>query len=191
MTMNPTSALPGMGALERTSDGVSIRYERLLPHPVAKVWRALTEDEHLAAWFPTTMEGERRAGAPLRFSHRDVDLPVMDGEMLVFEPEKRMEFTWDDELIRFEVHPENGGEQCLLVLTASFAEVGKAARDGAGWHACLDQLSEALSGVTSEHTPGSRWSLIHPHYVRVFGPEASTLGPPEEWEKEHGSQATA
>jgi uncharacterized protein YndB with AHSA1/START domain len=158
---------------------------------VSKVWRALTEDQHLAAWFPTTMEGERRSGAPLRFSHRDIDLPAMGGEMLVFEPEERMELAWDDELLHFELHPRDGGERCLLVLTASFAEVGKAARDGAGWHACLDQLGEHLSGVTSEHTPGSRWNLIHPHYVLEFGPEASTLGPPEEWEKGHGSEAIA
>lgn len=34
-----------------------VRYTRHLPHPPEKVWRALTEPEHLEHWFPTTMEG--------------------------------------------------------------------------------------------------------------------------------------
>lgn len=33
-----------------------------------QVWRALTEERHLAAWSPTTIEGELKPGAPLRFS---------------------------------------------------------------------------------------------------------------------------
>ncbi len=37
-----------------------VRFSRRLPHPPEKVWRALTEAEHLAAWFPTTVEGELR-----------------------------------------------------------------------------------------------------------------------------------
>ena len=35
--------------------------------PREKVWRAVTEPEHLAAWYPQEIVGERRAGAPLRF----------------------------------------------------------------------------------------------------------------------------
>jgi uncharacterized protein YndB with AHSA1/START domain len=189
MTEANKTAIPerDFGILERTGDGVTIRYERQLPHAVAKVWRAITEGEHLERWFPTTLEGERRAGAALTFRHDDLDLPVMHGEMLAFEPEKLMELRWDDELLHFELHPQDGGKGCLLILTASFEEVGKAARDGAGWHACLDQLAEHMIGVTSELTPGSRWSVIHRHYVERFPAEASTIGPPQEWEHQHGA----
>src|SRR4051794_15127554 len=35
----------------------NVSFERTLPHPPEKVWRALTEAEHLKAWFPTTIEG--------------------------------------------------------------------------------------------------------------------------------------
>ncbi len=48
--------------------------------------RALTEDEHLAGWFPTTLEGDRAAGAPLHFSFRQSGGEPFDGEMLAFEP---------------------------------------------------------------------------------------------------------
>ena len=42
-----------------------LRFTRIFPHPQEKVWRAITEPEHLAAWFPTTVDGERKAGARL------------------------------------------------------------------------------------------------------------------------------
>ena len=53
-----------LGTLERAGDHSVLRYRRRLSHPPDKVWRALTEDEHLTAWFPTTVEGRRAAGAP-------------------------------------------------------------------------------------------------------------------------------
>jgi uncharacterized protein YndB with AHSA1/START domain len=42
------------GVLERRDETIAVRFTRLLPHPPEKVWRALTEAGHLAAWFPTT-----------------------------------------------------------------------------------------------------------------------------------------
>src|SRR5438105_10315698 len=53
------------GELERAGDRWLLRFVRRLPHPPEKVWRALTEPEHVAAWFPADIEGERRSGAPL------------------------------------------------------------------------------------------------------------------------------
>jgi uncharacterized protein YndB with AHSA1/START domain len=70
------------GQLEETGGTWRLRFERRLAHPPEKVWRALTEPEHLEAWFPTTIEGEFETGAALRFRHRDTDLPAMDGDML-------------------------------------------------------------------------------------------------------------
>ncbi len=31
-----------------------------------------------------------------------------------------------------------------------------------------------------------RWREVHDSYVERFGPEASAIGPPEEWERVHG-----
>ena len=51
-----------LATLERAGDRTVLRYRRRLAHPQQKVWRALTEDDHLAAWFPTAIEGTRSAG---------------------------------------------------------------------------------------------------------------------------------
>ena len=104
-----------------------------------KVWRALTEPEHLKKWFPSDIEGERAAGAKLRFVFREGEGPTMDGEMLAFDPPSLMEMRWGDEILRFELRPEGDGS--VLEFTNIFDELGKAARDAAGWHACLDLLA--------------------------------------------------
>jgi uncharacterized protein YndB with AHSA1/START domain len=142
------------------------------------VWRALTEPEHLRAWFPTTIEGERAAGAPLRFTFPDGEDPAIDGQMIVFDPPSLLEFRWGgDETLRFELHPDSEG--CLLTFVNTFDEVGKAARDAAGWHACLDVLACHLNGEALPWTPGARWQQVHSEYVERLGPEAATIGPPE------------
>ena len=54
----------------------ALRLERRIAHPVGAVWAALTEKEELAGWFPSTIEGELRAGSRLTFSFPGKDSSV-------------------------------------------------------------------------------------------------------------------
>ena len=164
------------GVLDRGDDEVTLRFVRSLPHPPGKVWRALTEPEHLAAWFPTTIEGELSAGSKLRFGFREAQAPPFDGTMLAFDPPVLMELIWGDERLRFELTPDGTGT--LLTFTASFAELGRAARDSAGWHVCLDLLGYDLGDAAAPWTQHERWRAVHTEYVARFGPEAAIVGPP-------------
>lgn len=165
------------GQLEQSGDGWQLRFTRKLPHPPEKVWRALTEPEHLAAWFPTDIEGERRTGAALRFVFRDGEGPPVDGEMITYDPPSVLEFRWGgDEILRFELQPDGNGS--VLTFLNTFDELGKAARDAAGWHACLDVLGYHLKGERAPWTPTERWQHLHQSYIERLGPEASTVGPP-------------
>ena len=65
-------------------------------------------------------------------------------------------------------------------MTVGFTEQGKAARDGAGWHECLDNLVKLLAS-DPERVEADTWATIHPAYVERFGPAASTIGPPQEY----------
>ncbi len=150
------------------------------------MWRALTEPEQLAGWFPTTMEGDLSAGAPLHFGFREGEGEPFDGEMRVFEAPTVMELKWADDILRFELEPDGGG--CVLSLIVTFSELGKAARDGAGWHVCLEQLSFVTAGGDLPWAPPDRWREVHPTYVERLGSEASTMGPPGERERVHGSE---
>jgi uncharacterized protein YndB with AHSA1/START domain len=162
-----------LGTLTRQGDRWTLTFTRRLAHPPEKVWRAVTEPEHLAAWYPQEIVGERRAGAALRFVTSSGD--GFDGQMLMFDPPAVMEFTWGTDLLRIELRADGAGT--LLTLTDTFGELGKAARDGAGWHECLERLTADLDG-TPPRPWGERWREVHPRYVTHLGPEASTLGPP-------------
>jgi uncharacterized protein YndB with AHSA1/START domain len=165
------------GQLEQEDAGWRLRFARRLPHPPEKVWRALTEPEHLSVWFPTDIDGERTTGAALRFRFRDGEGPTIDGQMLTYDPPRTLELRWgDEETLRFELQSVAGGT--LLTFVNRFGQVGKAARDAAGWHACLDRLAAHLGGQKPQWSPGERWSQVHDLYVERFGPEASTIVPP-------------
>lgn len=158
-----------------TSGGrTQLRFVRNLPHAPEKVWEVLTEPEHLEAWFPTTIEGERAEGARLRFAFPGGG-DSMDGEMITFDPPRLMEFVWGDDVLRFEIEPD--GEGTVLTLVHSFDEYGRAARDAAGWHEKLVHLAAHL-GEDPSLLEGQEWGDVHPGYVDRFGPEASTVGPP-------------
>jgi uncharacterized protein YndB with AHSA1/START domain len=171
------------GSLEEAGDVSILRYERRLAHPRERVWRALTEDAHLAAWFPTTIAGARHAGAPLRFSFRQGEGPPFDGEMLAFVPPALMELRWADDNLRFELQSDGDGST-ILRLHVTFPEHGKAARDAAGWHVCLERLvfncDDGDAGAELPWDPAEHWRVVYREYMARFGPEASTIGPPQE-----------
>jgi len=162
------------GTLEKAGPQWRLRFTRHLDHPPDKVWRAITEPEHVAAWFPQRIVGTWSVGAPLTFAS---DYGNFEGEVLAFDPPKALEFRWGSDTIRLEVSPDEHGS--VLTLLDTFAEQGKAARDATGWHVCLAALEDHLNGRTSQVSGGEGWQTAHARYVRSFGPQASTIGPPD------------
>lgn len=97
--------------------------------------------------------------------------------MLAYEPHSFMEFCWGPDILRLELRDVEDGTE--LTLLDTLEERGKAARDGAGWHACLEALEGALAGESEARSHMGVWADVHPHYVEAFGPEGATIGPPE------------
>jgi uncharacterized protein YndB with AHSA1/START domain len=164
------------GELEQAGDRWALRFRRDLAHPPEKVWRAVTESPHLDAWFPQRIVGDWVVGGALSFESRGGEHPSFDGEVLAWEPPSLLEFRWGSDVIRFEIVPHEAG--CTFVLTDTFDELGKAARDAAGWHVCIDVLACHLYGQSAPRAAGERWGEVHPGYVERFGPEAAAIGPP-------------
>jgi uncharacterized protein YndB with AHSA1/START domain len=173
---------PATGTLEQTTEGWALRFERRLAHTPEDVWAAFTDPDRRATWFPDTLIGEFVPGAELRFVTDVPSMPEFTGTVLAVEPPRLLEFTWGEDTLRFEIEPTAGG--CLLTLRDSIAELGKAARDGAGWHVCLESLAATLDG-SPRVSEGDRWAEVHPEYVTAFGAEASTIGPPANWSPEN------
>jgi uncharacterized protein YndB with AHSA1/START domain len=168
------------GQLDRTTARPQLRFTRRLAHPPEKVWRALTEPEHLRAWFPQRIEGGWEPGATLEFVSEGQG--SFEGQVVAVDPPRTLEFTWGTDSLRFEL--EADGDGTVFTLIDTFDDLGKAARDAAGWHECLDDLETELAGRASATTRGEVWARVHPQYVDAFGPEAATIGPPEGWQPE-------
>jgi uncharacterized protein YndB with AHSA1/START domain len=144
-----------------TVDGRSaVRVERRFPHPVEKVWRAVTEPAHLAAWFPSPVELDLRPGGAMRFAGEEAT-----GRVLVVEPPTRFEFRWDTDELRFALREEAGST--VLVLTHLFDDRAGAASFAAGWGACLAALRAVVAGEPLP--PPDRLIERHEELVRLFG----------------------
>ncbi len=165
-----------LGVLTAAGDDWKLTFTRRFNHPADKVWRAVTEEEHLVMWFPQKIKGEWKAGAPLRFEMEGGD--GFDGEVVEFDPPTVVEIMWGTDRLRIEVRPDGDGS--VLVLTDTFAELGKAARDAAGWHECISRLETDLDGAAQPKW-GANWLELFERYKKELGPEASTIGPPEGW----------
>jgi uncharacterized protein YndB with AHSA1/START domain len=167
----------GTATLETASGLSTLRFERRLAHSPEKVWRALTDPAELTGWFPQDLDGAFSPGAKLRFVFRG-EPPVLDGEtlheftgeVLEFDPPRVLAYTWAGDTLRWNLIPD--GEGCVLVFTDTFTDHRKAARDGAGWHVCLEALAACLDGTDSP--AGNRWKEHYDHYAQSFGPEAAS-----------------
>ncbi|HEV3211900.1 MAG TPA: SRPBCC domain-containing protein [Acidimicrobiales bacterium] len=156
--------------IEADGDRAAVRLERTLADPPAVVWRALTEPDELARWFPCRIVidgGVWRVGAKLEFPFpaHVIDMTLV-GEILHVDEPHALAYTWGDETLRFELHEHDGGT--LLVLV-DLLERPHAARNAAGWEDCLDHL-QAIS------TPSDSWRARFERYTAAFEP---TLGPQE------------
>jgi uncharacterized protein YndB with AHSA1/START domain len=162
-----------------------LRFERTLAHQPERVWRALTERGELIGWHPTPFEIEPEVGGSVRFvaAPEAPDAPaIADGKVTEYDPPRILAHTWDDDLLRWELQPHDDG--CLLILTHTFDDRFKAARDAAGWHVCLNALEAALAGHTKSRQvmsgPDKAWEPLNAAYEERFGiPHEKATPPPE------------
>ncbi len=141
-----------LGTIRRRPNGLSVRYVRRFRHPPERVWQALTESDHLRHWMPCDIVGERRAGAtielpfwPDHVSKYDIETPTLRGEIRVFQPPAVFEWTWDTDVLRWELAPD--GDGTVLTFTTLLGDDVDGARNAAaGYHACLDNLADVLDG---------------------------------------------
>lgn len=148
----------------------AVRLERQLPDPPSVVWEALTDREQLRSWFPCDVVvagGRWKVGAAITFAFPpEVIALTLTGEVLAVDEPHALAFTWGEEALRFELSPANGGTHLVLV---DELRAGIAARNAAGWEACLDRLA----GL--DPNPDA-WRARFDAYVVAFEP---ALGPQE------------
>ena len=80
---------------EATAATRSIVIERTMPHPLEKIWRALTQSSLIAEWLMEN-DFEPRLGARFQFRAKPMGNwnGLVDCEITAFEPPRRLVYTW-------------------------------------------------------------------------------------------------
>ena len=132
--------------LDEDGNRPKLRFERHFAHPPERVWRAITDTDELANWFPSEHPFE----------------PTTE------DPPNLLEATWYGGTIRFELSAE--GDGTVLVFSHEFDARETAARDAAGWDSCFARLTALLDGEPlGEKESLETWPYMHEVYVERFG----------------------
>jgi uncharacterized protein YndB with AHSA1/START domain len=145
-----------------------LRFERRLSHPPEKVWRAVTEPDELAHWFPAKVDLKPEPGSPITFGQDEIGPTT--GEVLEADPPKVFAFRWDSDVFRIEIIPDGTGSRLLFSHTLGggpqWGDERFAAQHAAGWDVCLDML---VARVEGREPPPDRWAQLNEQYVEDFG----------------------
>lgn len=162
-----------------TEDGRTVlRMERRLAHPPEKVWRAITDPDHNARWFPARMVMEPAVGAKVGYDWGDGAGPVVDGVVTEYDPPHVLAHTWGGELLRWEIRPLAEGS--LLILTHAFDDRYGAPSFAAGWQTCCDALAQVLDGRPVD-VPGPSAELLDAYVARFALDEGEAERTAEGW----------
>lgn len=151
----------------------TVRLERLLPGPIERVWRYLTDSDARATWLaagPMDLSPDGRVALVFRNSeltgHDGTPPPkyachagdsALAGRITACEPPRVLAYTWGEggeapSEVRFELRPS--GEDVFLVVThRRLADRNAMISVSGGWHAHLDILADRLAG----RTPAGFW----------------------------------
>lgn len=143
----------------------AVRFERLLPAPIDRVWDYLTDSALRRKWFAGG-DMEVRAGGAVTLVFRNSELSPGDeevpekyrryegfesrGEVVRAEPPRLLVWNWFEDSappteVSWSLEPE--GEQTRLVLThRRLASRTAMTNVSGGWHLHLDVLEDVLSG---------------------------------------------
>lgn len=144
----------------------TVRFRRLLPGPIERVWAYLTEGDKRAQWL-CGGDAEPRAGGRVDMHFHNVSLSGEDdiprpekygdmpekisfvGKVTRCEPPRVLAHTWEFEKenseVCYELEPQ--GDKVLLTLTHRRLDTSEIVLSvSTGWHTHLNLLEDVLAG---------------------------------------------
>jgi uncharacterized protein YndB with AHSA1/START domain len=126
--------------------------ERQFAHPISQIWKAISEQSEISAWF-IKADFKAEVGYQYTFTHEDTKIT---GEVLRVDPVYDLVYTWQVSGTETEttVHwhlTEQGGKTLLRIEHSGIAKYpGELATKffenfSAGWENCLKELGQHLS----------------------------------------------
>jgi uncharacterized protein YndB with AHSA1/START domain len=129
---------------------LTVVVEKVFPHSPEKLWRALSEQALLAQWL---LNNDFTPLVGQRFQFRAEPVQnwngVIDCEVLIVEPMRRLSYTWNsmglESVVLFTLTPGEGGTR-LRMEQSGFRPDQEAAYKGAnyGWQRFFGKLEQVL-----------------------------------------------
>lgn len=151
-----------LAEIQQANGETVAEFHRDFSNSIDTVWTMLTDNDHLVKWFSELKIQELAEGGKLFFDMGDGSYE----EMTITEVKVPTvwEFTWDKNLIRFNLSENPEGTH--LVLKEYMKEVTEhTARDIAGWHVCLDVIGLLLANEPIEDRQ-EEWNKVYPQYKK-------------------------
>jgi uncharacterized protein YndB with AHSA1/START domain len=164
----------GARAERREGDQWTLVVVRNLKHSPEKVWRALTEPQHLREWSPFDADASlAHPGAKVKLTTIGAPKPhVTETTVERAEPNKSLVFNWGGNDMRGELEPSGTGTRLTLWTSINRRFIAMGA---AGWHLCLDVLDHLLAGDPIGRIAGPEamkvpgWQELQADYAKQFG----------------------
>lgn len=148
-------------------------FVRDLRHAPAKVWAALTEAAQLREWAPFEPDRDLVTLGPAMLRMTDGQtIEQYPANVRVSEPPRLLEYTWGDDVLRWELAAHGAGTRLTLRHTVDGAEW--VPRTAAGWHLCLVVAERLLDGTPVGRIVGRDakkygWDRLHDAYAAKLG----------------------
>jgi uncharacterized protein YndB with AHSA1/START domain len=160
------TAMPG--AYGELIEPRTVRIERMLPGPIERVWRYLTDSDLRAQWLAAG-EMEAKPGAPVTLTWRNDDLSggaqdrpegreeehSMECQVIRAEPPRLLVLSWGASAseVTFELEPV-GSDVKFTLTHRKLPNRDQLLGVSAGWHAHVDLMVACLRG----EAPPPFWS---------------------------------
>jgi uncharacterized protein YndB with AHSA1/START domain len=168
-----------VAVVRRVGEQTVVLVRELRAKPEA-VWKALTDPEMLKHWSPfdPSRDLSTLGDATLTMAGSDgsESLPSI---VRVAEPPRLLEYTWDKDIVRWELEAIADG-RTRLTLTHTLDDVKWLSRVVPGWHICIDEMQYALDGDPVERIVGDDakahgWHELAHGYAKQLG-----VAPPDD-----------
>jgi len=171
--------VPGAAAgaeVQKDGEKWTLVLKRDLAHPPAKVWKAITDPEHLREWAPFDSDRKLDAvGTAMLTTVGAPKLHVTETQVKRADAPRALEYSWGGQDIRWELEPLGSSGTRLTLwhnINRNFISMG-----AAGWHVCFDVLDRFLAGQPMGRIVGpdamkvDGWQRLHAEYAKQFGVE--------------------
>jgi len=128
-----------------------------LSHAISEVWAVLTDNGKLQKWMSNLEMVDLKKNGNIRFNMNNGTDAFIEMTITDYIEQEVLEFEWGKDSVRFMLSP-TCDDGSILILRETIGQLSDhTPKDLAGWHICLELLSDLLNGIVHKEFPMEAW----------------------------------